>query len=203
MTIGALLAIYFVQLAAAISPGPAILMAARIGLREGFARGAWLSVGIGLGACFWAAAALFGLSVLFKVAPALLTGLKFAGAAYLMWIALQIWRHAPEPLAEGAAVTARSDLGLLWLGLSTQLANPKPAVMFSAIFVGTVPPGTPLVVLIALLTVVFLNETLWNILVARIFSLDRTRAGYLRLKGGIDRTFGGLLAILGVKIAVT
>ena len=203
MTLGALLAIYLVQLAAAISPGPAILMAARTGLREGFARGAWLSVGIGLGACFWAAAALFGLSVLFKLAPSLLTALKLAGAAYLVWMAVKLWRHADEPLAAGPVRTPRSAGSAFRLGLMTQLANPKPAVMFSAIFVGTVPPGTPLVVLIALLTVVFLNETLWNILVARIFSLDRTRAGYLRLKGGIDRTFGGLLAILGVKIAVT
>ena len=85
----------------------------------------------------------------------------------------------------------------------TQLANPKPAVMFSAIFVGTVPPGTPAWVVGGLLLVVFLNETVWNTLVARLFSLDRTRAGYVRLKGTIDRGFGGMLALLGLKIAVT
>jgi threonine/homoserine/homoserine lactone efflux protein len=49
----------------------------------------------------------------------------------------------------------------------------------------------------------FLNETIWNILVARIFSLDRTRAKYISLKTIIDRTFGGLLALLGLKIAAT
>jgi len=75
--------------------------------------------------------------------------------------------------------------------------------MFSAIFIGTVPPGTPLWVKGALLAVVFLNETLWNCAVARIFSLDRSRAGYLRMKGGIDRAFGGMLALLGLKIAAT
>ena len=203
MTLGALLAIYFVQLAAAISPGPAILMAARIGLREGFARGAWLSVGIGLGACFWAAAALFGLSVLFKVAPALLTGLKFAGAAYLMWIAVQIWRHAPEPLAEGAAVTARSDLGLLWLGLSTQLANPKPAVFFGTVFLTFLPPDAPFWAYPALLLMVFVNDTGCAMLVARIFSLERTRRAYMGLKTEFERAFGGLLALLGLKLALT
>ena len=57
MTLAAFVAIYFVHLAAAISPGPAVLLAARTGLREGFARGSWLAVGIGLGACIWACAA--------------------------------------------------------------------------------------------------------------------------------------------------
>ena len=94
-------------------------------------------------------------------------------------------------------------MSALRLGLMTQLANPKPAILFSAIFIGTVPQGTPLWVYAALLGVVFLNETLWNILVARIFSFERTRAGYISLKTIIDRSFGGLLALLGIKIAAT
>ena len=54
----------------------------------------------------------------------------------------------------------------------------------------------------ALLAVVFLNETIWNILVARIFSLDRTRRAYMSLKSVIDRIFGSMLALLGVKVAL-
>ncbi len=81
--------------------------------------------------------------------------------------------------------------------------SPGPAVLFSAIFIGTVPPGTSLWVIVALLTVVFLNETVWNIIVARIFSSDRTKRGYISLKSLIDRVFGGLLALFGIKIALT
>ncbi len=203
MTLGALLAIYFVQLAAAISPGPAILMAARTGLREGFVRGAWLSVGIGLGACFWAAAALFGLSVLFKVAPALLTALKFAGAAYLIWMSVMMWRHAPDPISDGAEVSARSNLGLLWLGLATQLANPKPAVFFGTVFLTFLPPDAPGWAFPAILLMVFVNDTGCAMLVSRVFSLDRTRRAYLGLKTVFERVFGGLLALLGLKLALT
>ena len=50
---------------------------------------------------------------------------------------------------------------------------------------------------------IFAAETLWNTLVARIFSLDRTRTRYISLKTIIDRSFGGLLALLGIKIAAT
>ena len=48
----------------------------------------------------------------------------------------------------------------------------------------------------------FIFETSWNIIVARIFSLDRTRTAYISLKTIIDRAFGGMLALLGAKVAV-
>ena len=204
MTLAAFLAFALLTLFAAVSPGPAVLMAARTGLTEGFRTGAFLAAGIGAGAVVWASAALFGLGVVFAYAPALLWALKLGGGAYLCWMAWKLWRHAADPLETAdTRPLPRSALSAFRLGLFTQLANPKPAVMFSAIFLGTVPPETPVWVLAALLAVVFLNETLWNTVVARIFSLDRTRAGYISLKTVIDRSFGGLLALLGVKIAVT
>ena len=204
MTLAAFLAFAALSLFAAVSPGPAVLMAARTGLTEGFRTGAFLAAGIGAGAVVWASAALFGLGVVFAYAPALLWALKLGGGAYLCWMAFNLWRHAADPLdTADTRPLPRSALSAFRLGLFTQLANPKPAVMFSAIFLGTVPPETPGWVLAALLTVVFLNETLWNTGVARIFSLDRTRAGYISLKTVIDRSFGGLLALLGVKIAAT
>ena len=189
---------------AAISPGPAVIMSARTGLTEGMRTGFMLAVGIGAGAVVWASAAMFGLNLVFQAAPALLWALKIGGGGYLIWMGVKLWRHAAAPFVTAdSRPVPRSALSAFRLGLFTQLANPKPAVMFSAIFLGTVPPATPLWVMAALLAVVFSNETLWNILVARIFSLDRTRSAYISLKTIIDRSFGGGLALLGVKIAAT
>jgi threonine/homoserine/homoserine lactone efflux protein len=55
----------------------------------------------------------------------------------------------------------------------------------------------------AILLAVLLNETLWYLIVARVFSLPRPRAAYSRAKAWIDRGFGTLLALLGLKIALT
>ncbi len=204
MTITAFLAFAALSLFAAISPGPAVLMAARTGLTEGFAAGAMLAVGIGEGAVFWASAAMFGLNIVFAAAPALLWALKIGGGAYLVWIGIKLWRDAKTPFnTEDTRALPRSPMSAFRLGLVTQLSNPKPAVMFSAIFLGTVPPTTPIWVYSALLAVVMLNETVWNILVARIFSTSITRARYISLKTIIDRSFGGLLAVLGVRVALT
>lgn len=89
MTLAAFLALASVQLMAAISPGPAVLMTARTGVTQGLRMGVWMAAGIGFGAVFWAVAALFGLALLFKVAPAALVALKIVGGAYLVWIAIQ------------------------------------------------------------------------------------------------------------------
>jgi threonine/homoserine/homoserine lactone efflux protein len=204
MTLAAFVSVALLHLMAAISPGPAVLMSARTGVVQGMRTGAFLAMGIGAGGVLWAAAALFGLNIVFTAAPALLWGLKIIGGAYLVYMAWGMWRDAATPLDMGpSGALPRSGASAFRLGLLTQLANPKPAVLFSAIFVGTVPQGTPLWVYAALLSVVFLNEALWNTLVARIFSFERSRAGYISLKSIIDRSFGGLLALLGVKIAAT
>jgi threonine/homoserine/homoserine lactone efflux protein len=189
---------------AAISPGPAVLMSARTGVTEGLRTGAFLAIGIGAGAVVWAAAALFGLALIFQAAPALLWALKIAGGLYLIHMAWGMWRDADQPLdMSESSRPPRSAASAFRLGLITQLSNPKPAILFSAIFIGTVPQGTPAWVIAALLTVVFLNEAIWNTLVARIFSFSRSKAAYISLKTIIDRSFGGLLALLGIKIAAT
>lgn len=203
MTLAAFLAFCALCVFGAISPGPAVLMAARTGLTEGFRTGAFLAAGIGAGAVFWAAMAMFGLNLVFAAAPALLWALKIGGAAWLLWLAFGLWRDASKPIAQVQVSVPRSPFSAFRLGVVTQLTNPKPVVFFSAVFLGTVPQGTPLWTYLALLAVIFLAEMVWNTLVARIFSLAQTRARYISLKTVIDRTFGGLLALLGAKLATT
>lgn len=204
MTLTAFLAVAFLHLMVAISPGPAVLMSARTGVIEGLRTGFFLACGIGIGGVVWALAALFGLNLVFQAAPALLYALKIVGGLYLIYMAWGMWKSADQPLDMTETTRPpRTAWSAFRLGLITQLSNPKPAVLFSAIFVGTVPPHTPAWVYAALLLVVFLNETIWNTVVARIFSFHRSKAAYISLKSIIDRCFGGMLAILGLKIAAT
>jgi len=204
MTLTAFLAAWLLHLIAAASPGPTILMSARIGVTEGMRTGFFYSLGCGIGALIWAVTALFGLAVLFQVAPTVLWGFKLAGGLFLLWIALQMWRHAPDPLPEADGSAApRTPLSAMLFGVTTQMANPKPAIFFGAVFVGTIPPEASLWVVIALLLVIFLNEVTCTTAVARVFSFQRSRQTYERLKVRIDRVFGGLLGVLGIKIALT
>ena len=175
MTVTAFVAVATLLTMGAISPGPAVLMSARTGVTEGMRTGFFLAMGIGIGAVFWAALALSGLAALFRIAPALLWAFKIAGGVYLVWMGIQMWRSAARPLPDSNGQPPRSAWSAFRLGVITQLSNPKPAVVLSAIFIGTVPPGTPLWVLAALLSFLFFVETLWNTIVARLFSLPATR----------------------------
>ena len=203
MTLTAFLAVATLVTLGAISPGPAVLMSARTGVTEGMRTGFFLAMGIGMGAVFWAFLALTGLALVFQIAPKLLWAFKIIGGLYLVWMAYGMWRHAPEALPDLTGTPPRSALSAVRRGVVTQLSNPKPAVLLSAIFLGTIPPGTPVWVLAVLLTYLFTVETGWNTLVARVFSYPRTRRAYIGAKTTLDRCFGGLLAVLGVKIALT
>ncbi|MFO1210935.1 MAG: LysE family translocator [Amaricoccus sp.] len=203
MTAAAFLSIVLIHLMAAISPGPSFVMTVRTSASDGLRTGLGVAIGLGAGAVVWALAALFGLHLLFQLAPTLLLAFKLAGAAFLLWIALNTWRHAREPLpAAGPDTAARGFAAGLRLGLFTQLANPKPAVFFGAVFVGLVPPGSSPAALALLVLVLAVDETLWYMLVARVFSLARARAAYGRAKASVDRVFGALIAAFGLKIAL-
>jgi threonine/homoserine/homoserine lactone efflux protein len=204
MTLAAFASMALIHLIAAISPGPAFVVILRVAAAEGLRNAVAVAIGFGLGAVAWAAAALMGLAVLFQIAPVLLTGLKLGGAAFLLFIAFMMWRHASDPLPEAAlAGRLRSFPGALKLGLMTQLANPKAAVFFGAVFIGVLPEVMTLRESLILLALVFAVEFGWYVVVARIFSLPHARAGYARIKSVTDRVFGGLIAAFGIKIATT
>lgn len=204
MTLAALLAVAGLHLLAAVSPGPAFLVLVRTAVSEGFRPAVGLSVGLGLGAVCWAFAALAGLAVLFAVAPALLTAFKVAGAGFLLWLAWKTIAHANDPLpGQDDARAPRTLFGAIRLGVVTQLANPKPAIFFGAVFIGLLPPDAGPALWALLLAIIFCNETLWYILVARLFSTGKARDLYQGFKRHIDRCFGGLIAALGVKIALS
>ncbi|SFR04109.1 LysE family translocator [Poseidonocella sedimentorum] len=203
MTLAAFATVALIHLLAAISPGPSFVVSVRTAIAEGFPTATALALGFGIGAAVWAAAALAGLALLFELVPALYLSLKLVGAAFLLYIAVSMWRHAPKPLPAADARPPRGTLAAMRLGILTFITNPKAAIFFGAIFVGLVPAGTSLPWLAALVAIVFFNETLWYIVVARVFSLPRARAAYGRAKSWIDRSLGTLLAAFGLKVALT
>ncbi|MGC9417928.1 MAG: LysE family translocator [Rhodovulum sp.] len=203
MTLSAFVSVCLIHLLAAMSPGPSFVVSLRTAASEGFTTAAALALGFGLGAALWATAAMAGLALLFEMMPALFVAMKLAGAAFLVFIAVMMWRHAHTPLPELGSLHPRSSAAAVRFGVLTFATNPKTAVFFGAVFVGLVPVETPLAVRAALIAVIFLNETLWYIAVARVFSFSRPRALYGRLKSTVDRVFGTLIAGFGAKIALS
>ena len=203
MTLAEFLAVAGVHLLAAMSPGPSFVLSIRSSASDGFCTGAALAVGFGLAAAAMAAAALLGLTLLFTLAPWLFTGLKVVGGLFLVWIALAMWRHAPEPLPDpGSGHVAKSPAAAIWLGMITMLANPKGIVFFGAVFAGLLPLAASAADKAIVIANVFVLEVAWYLLVAGLFSRGPARAAYARWKTWADRSMGAVLGALGLRIAL-
>ena len=74
---------------AVISPGADFAMVTRTSLLESRRAGLWVALGIGCGVLVHVAYTLLGLGVLLQRLPWLFTLLKWAGAAYLIWLGIQ------------------------------------------------------------------------------------------------------------------
>ena len=203
--LAAIAAILAALLIGAMSPGPSFVIVARhsIGLsrRDGLAT----AVAMGLGGVFFSGIALVGLYTLLATVGWLYMGLKIAGGLYLLYLASKIWRGAAAPLAlssehaAGGGNLRRS----FWVGLSTQLSNPKTAVAYGSIFAALLPQHPPLWCYFALPPLVFAVEAGWYTVVALCFSSKRPRELYLKAKTKIDRVAAGAIAALGLRLLFT
>jgi threonine/homoserine/homoserine lactone efflux protein len=196
----------------AMSPGPSFVIVARnsVGLsrRDGLAT----ALGMGIGGVFFSGIALLGLYTLLAAVTWLYVSLKVAGGLYLIFLASKIWRHAPAPLAfdqDQNRANANNNTGSnpgsnprksFWIGLSTQLSNPKTAIYYGSIFAALLPQHPPLWCYFVLPPAIFTIEAGWYTVVALGFSSRRPRELYLRAKTWVDRIAAGAITALGLRL---
>ena len=198
----AVAAILAAVLVGAISPGPSFVLVARTAVAVFRSDGIAAALGMGLGGSIFAAAALLGLQVVLAAVPSLYLGLKVAGAAYLMYLAIRLWRGAAAPIAAADVAPGRigSRRRSFALGLATQLSNPKTAMVYASIFTALLPADQPPWLAAVVLPSIFAIEAGWYAIVAVAFSSERPRRGYLRSKRWIDRAAGAVMGLLALKL---
>ena len=197
-----LLAFNLTLLAAFLSPGPAMLYALRASLRGGRTAGIATGCGLALVAAGWTAAALLGLSAVFAAAPWLYGALKLAGAGYLIWLAVMIWRDARAPLPQVAGKVAPA-LGRAFAGGAlVNLANPKSVLFAGAVLVVIFPAGLSAGQAAVVVANHFVLEVAGYGLIAWALSRPAARAGYLRAKRWLDRLAALVLGALGLSLLV-
>ncbi|CDX18037.1 conserved membrane hypothetical protein [Mesorhizobium sp. ORS 3324] len=130
MTFTAFLAYCAAITLAAATPGPAMFTVITNGVSRGFARAFMAGVGIAAGDAVLVTLALLGLVALAQTFEWIFLALKYAGAAYLVFLGIRMWRSAAAH--EGGAHTAQAGLSRsFFLGASIALGNPK-AILFHA-----------------------------------------------------------------------
>lgn len=184
-----------------VSPGPSFLMVARVAVASSRSHGLATALGMGVGGAVFGAAALLGLHGIFNAVPALYVGLKVLGGLYLCYLGYLIFRSARQPMAiTPHAAPVGSAASSFWLGFTTQISNPKTAIVYASVFAALLPPHFSLAFAAALLLVVFVVESGWYALVALVLSSSVPQRAYLSFKTWIDRTAGLVMFGLGLKL---
>ena len=186
----------------AMSPGPSFVMVARAAAVHSRSDGLYAALGMGLGGLLFAIAALLGLHGLLLAVPSLYWILKVAGGLYLVYLGVRIWLAANHPLPTAPAAGAARQRGArsLLLGLTTQVSNPKAAIIYASVFAAFLPAAATFGFKAAVATAVFCIELGWYTIVALVLSASGPRHAYLRFKAWMDRAAGGIMVALGLKL---
>lgn len=127
-----------------LAPGPNNLLSLNNAARHGFATASLAGGGRLLAFAGMLALAASGLALVLHTSAWLFLAIKVLGAAYLLWLAVQLWRTDAQPLANEASPARPS----LWrLGRQEFLVaagNPKAILIFTAFLPQFVDPGQPL-----------------------------------------------------------
>lgn len=188
----------------AFIPGPAMLYAAARTMAGGRKAGLMAVLGIHLGAYAHIVAAAAGLSALFHAVPLAYTGVKLAGAVYLVWLGISLFR-SKDPQEDSAAAPKGGRRAFVQ-SVTVEILNPKTAIFFLAFLPQFVDSGAglPIWMQLAILgTVVNLIFTFAD--VVSVLLADMILARLKRSSGvqALVRKAGGTILIgLGAHLAL-
>ncbi|WP_050874400.1 LysE family translocator [Comamonas testosteroni] len=188
---------------AVISPGADFALVTRTSLMESRRAGLWVALGIGSGVLIHVAYTLLGLGLVLQRLPWLFDLLRYAGAAYLVWLGISLWRGASRASegsskpACGAATGHAAGLSLFALGFVTNVLNPKTALFIISLFMQVVGPAVPMTSQLAYGLFIALTHVLWFALVACFFSTPVLQRRMQAVRPWVDRSLGFVLMGLG------
>jgi threonine/homoserine/homoserine lactone efflux protein len=183
-------------------PGPSVFYIVTRSLVQGRRAGVTSMLGVQTGGLVHVVAAAFGVSALIASSAAAFTVVKYAGAAYLVFLGLRklFGPHDEEPEIEhGPASAAR----LFGHGVVVNVLNPKTALFFLAFLPQFVDPSAgpvaPQMLVLGLLLVSLgvLSDGTYALLAARVGSHLRARRRLERISGGIFVGLGVVAALAG------
>ncbi|MFZ2949414.1 MAG: LysE family translocator [Desulfuromonadaceae bacterium] len=200
-----LLMFFTTSILLAFSPGPDNLFVMTQAARQGRKAGLLVTLGLCTGLLFHTATVTFGLAALFKASAVAFTGLKFAGAAYLLYLAGNAFRARAG--SGSTAVADHVNPGVLYRrGIIMNITNPKVSIFFLAFLPQFADPANgPLSMQIMLLGGIFIIATLLVFglisILAGVFGERFRRSAFAQKV--LNRAAACIFAALALKLALT
>jgi len=186
----------------AITPGPGILYVLTRSLAGGRREGILSSLGTLVGGCAHVVAAALGISVIVATSAAVYLGIRWAGAAYLVYLGIRMFRSGS--VKDELAVRGVAKGSPFVQGVITEVLNPKTALFFLSFIPQFVDPkaGAVFAQFLPLGTITVVLNTSADLVVATFAGpigqkLLQSRRGRRNQK----RATGALMVGLGVYVA--
>lgn len=189
-----------------ITPGADMLYVATRSTGQGVKAGVISSLGVMVGCLVHATAAVIGLSAVIASSATAFTIIKYAGAAYLIYLGVRSFLSRDNSFSVAENSEAMPDRKIFMQGTFTNVLNPKVALFFLAFLPQFVDPKSDSPALTILLLGIWftVSGTIVNIVVAIIFGKMgnwlANKEWFVRWQNKIT---GILLFALGLKIALT
>lgn len=180
------------------SPGPATLAISGTSMGQGRAAGLTLAAGIVCGSASWGIAAALGMSAVMMTNAWIFEVVRYAGAAYLLYLAMKSLRNARRPVTQKPIPQPHGALFIK--GLLLHVTNPKAILSWGAIYAIALPAGAAPVAVWQLFGMLFSVSIVVFIGYAWLFSTPRIARGYLGLRRWFDLLFAALFGAASLKI---
>ena len=133
MTLTSALALYSTMIVLALLPGPGVVVVVARALDSGFRQGLATAMGILSGDFIFIALAIFGLATLAEVMGSFFVIIKYAGAAYLIYLGFQLITSGNSNTPSATPKPANYSTNYL-VGLATSVSNPKVTLFYLSFF---------------------------------------------------------------------
>ncbi len=176
---------------------------AALSLARGRVAGFIATAGIALGLATHAVLVALGAGAVIQNYPALYESLRWAGIAYLLFLAWEGWQPMSEILSKGALVpdVARS---LFWRGFLSNIFNPKSILFFLSVVPSFIDPASTQAVALQLATLGTIAVAVASIVHSGIVIAADQSGRWIadnRMRGLIRRTLSAILALMAVWLA--
>lgn len=189
-----------------ITPGLDTAMVLRSAVAGGPRQAIATAIGIGLGCLAWGAAVALGLGIVLTASALAYAVLKWAGAAYLLWLGINLLSRPRSGIADETVspVVPLSRSGAMRRGFLTNLLNPKIGVFYVTFLPQFVPVGANVALFsFALACIHVMLGTAWfAVLIAATAPLNRQlrRPAVVRM---LDQLTGAVFIGFGLKLALS
>ncbi len=184
-----------------LTPGIGVVYVLSVTLGGGFRAGAWATLGCTLATVLHMGVAMAGLAAVLHTSAVLFQVLKYAGVAYLMWMAWAVLRDTGSMAIKAADGGAPARL--VARGVLLNILNPKLPLFFMA-FLPQFMPATASLADLATLGLAFTALTFLTFLLYAGLAASGRRAllGSPRVMAWMKRAFAASFAALGARLAL-